>query len=683
MKNITKRLGLLFVTSLLALAGCTGNSPKDSEKESESESTGRKISGQIYNVESPNGKLEVQLTFTSLGELYYQVFKNNVCVVDYSQLGFEFEEANLDILLEIKDTKTETINTVYENKTGRHSLVQTSATEFTLSLTDTIYDMDVIVRAYNEGYAFKYVINNQSKSEEVLHILKEDSEFAIPANSTAWTMNFTSISNANNNPNCFSYEDNYQLRTVDSLVTEYVSMPMIYRVGKTSLYCHISESGLIGSGYYGSFLTGSSEDETKSILHTVHSPASNNVDKETEKEINLPFTSPWRVGTVGTLADIVDAELIEAVYDNAEYWKPEDYSELSSEEKLTYNYDWVEDGVCAWSWLRYTSTDRSQQDFTLHEEYLTHAINMGWKYIILDGGWIGANDVANLAKKLTERAHKNGVKVLGWVNALDFSKGTSLTSLKSLLRVWKSWGIDGIKIDFFDGQTVQGGTVHQGEDKQTIEWYEHIYQECAKLQMVVNCHGSNKPTGERRIYPNVINREAIKGNEMGSVSSQTIVNSMYTRMLAGPTDWTPTVEPRNKAISKAELMGIAVLYESGSVSASDYVDAYSDTKIRSFWQKLPCLWDDSHFVGGDLDQYACIARKKGADWYVGCASCTLARTIEVDFSFLGEGSYTASIYRDGEDYFQYRKETTTVTRSSKINIDVMKNGGFAITLEKN
>ena len=31
-------------------------------------------------------------------------------------------------------------------------------------------------------------------------------------------------------------------------------------------------------------------------------------------------------------------------------------------------------------------------------------------------------------------------------------------------------------------------------------------------KMVVVCHGSNKPTGERRVYPNVLSREAVMGN---------------------------------------------------------------------------------------------------------------------------------------------------------------------------
>ena len=692
MKHLNKKAPLLLSLLGMMLAGCgkdTNSQVASSQAESNTHSdeasseviTHRIIEGQMIPVDSPNGELEVQVILSDFGELYYQVIKGNTSVVEYSKLGFECEEVILDQLLELKDYSIVPINTLYENKTGRHSTVNVTANELTLKMSDGTYDLDVVFRVYDDGFAFRYNIDTEG-SEKTLHVVKEDSEFAIPYNSTAWTMNFTQIPNSNSNPNCFAYEENYMQRTIDSIVDSYVSLPMIYKAGNTDIYCHITESELIGSGYYGSFLTGDPEDKTRSILHTVHSPASNNIDKESEKEISLPFSSPWRVGTVGTLAQITNAELTEAVYGDTEYWKPDNYDSLTAEEKDIYSYDWVEAGDCAWSWLRYTGK-RPQTDFTLHEEYLDHAIDMGWKYMILDGGWNGASDYQNLTKKLTERAHANGIKVLGWVNALDFNKGTSVAALKSLLKSWNSMGIDGIKIDFFDGQTVVGGTIHQGEDKQTIQWYETIYQECAKLKMVVNCHGANKPTGERRKYPNVINREAIRGNEMSSVSSQTIVNSLYTRALVGPTDWTPTVLPKNKSISKAEMMGLSILYESGSVSMSGTVDEYKDESIKGFWKNLPSAWDDSAFIAGNVGQYITMARKKGQKWYVGCVSALESRDVQVDFSYLDDGvNYTATVYKDGEDFTSITKEIVTVNKNSKITIPVLKNGGFAIEISK-
>lgn len=692
MKKIINAFSLLSISLFMSVVACSTRSNNDStttpsddssilsQSGSSSERQPKVITGQIFNLASPSGNVEVQVTFTDIGEVYYQVFKNNIEIVEYSKLGYEFDETSLNSLLSLEDEQTNHINFNYDNITGRHSHVDVTGEELVLTLSDNTYDMDIIFRAYDDGFAFKYEIDTNSTSK-TLHIQDEVSEFAIPDKSVAWTMNYQSIPNSNENPNCFAYEENYSQRSIKSLMSSYVSMPMLYRVGETQVYCEITESDLIGSGTYGSFLTGVKDDVNQSTLHTVHSPASNNIEKDSEREISLPFSSPWRVGMVGTLSDITNSELVEKVYGDITPWRPDNYDELSESDKAIYDYDWVDDGSAAWSWLRYTG-DRGQEDFDLHEEYLDHAIAMGWKYVILDGGWVGASECANKVKALTERAHKNGVKIIAWVDSLNnFSKGTSSAALRVQLKTWKGWGIDGIKIDFFDGQTVGGGTRHQGEDKDTIKWYESIYQECAKLQMVVNCHGCNKPTGERRLYPNVINREAIRGNENTSVSSQTVVNSIFIRSNVGPTDFTPTVDTKGKHMSKAELMGVSVLYESGSISMAGKVNEYTSS-VRDFWKELPNLWDDSYFIDGELDKYIVMARKKGDDWYIGCVSCLEARDINVNFNFLDNGNYSATIYKDGSDYTDVTISSQNINKNTSLTIPVIKNGGFAIVLKK-
>ena len=108
-------------------------------------------------------------------------------------------------------------------------------------------------------------------------------------------------------------------------------------------------------------------------------------------------------------------------------------------------------------------------------------------------------------------------------------------------------------------------------------------KECAKRKMVVNCHGSNKPTGERRIYPNVLNREGIKGNENKSVDAATIVNSMFTRMVVGPTDFTPTVDPLSKGMTIGSQIACSVLYESGLPSMADHPQTYARADINELF----------------------------------------------------------------------------------------------------
>lgn len=46
-----------------------------------------------------------------------------------------------------------------------------------------------------------------------------------------------------------------------------------------------------------------------------------------------------------------------------------------------------------------------------------------------------------------------------------------------------------------------------------MQWYMGTMQDCADLKLMLNFHGSVKPTGLTRTYPMDITREAVRGNE--------------------------------------------------------------------------------------------------------------------------------------------------------------------------
>lgn len=196
--------------------------------------------------------------------------------------------------------------------------------------------------------------------------------------------------------------------------------------------------------------------------------------------------------------------------------------------------------VCVGIYAVLVQNIASQSDWELQKEYVDTAAEMGWPYVLLDGGWDSTN-----YEKITEfctYAEEKGVKVLVWLDALSSFDGGSERTLTRRLKRYAQCGVDGVKVDFFDGQTMQDLNEFQGEDTEMIKWYETVYQECAKLKLVVNCHGSNKPTGERRIYPNVICREGVRAYEMyGNLGTNEIINSLFIRGVIGPADFTARI----------------------------------------------------------------------------------------------------------------------------------------------
>ncbi len=670
-KNIIRALALLFVCAMLVpVVGCT----REEKPEPDQKTT--------WNVTSPDGALGISVYLSDDGSLSYTVKNKDLVIVETSSLGLDTEEVSLMTGLQFAGKTDATVSYDYTNKSGKHREVSGSCNQTEFSFTKENFTLKLIARAYNDGYAFRYNVTSSDETRSTITVKSENTEFALPQNSLAYVQPYVSSSEEGN---FFSYEESFQGMKSNDLSDKTISMPMLYRVGKSDVYSLITESGLIGSGYYGSFLRESEENASKGVLQTVPTPAgkwaANNL-------IACPFTSPWRVGIVGDMATVNESELVEAVYDNAEYWKPDNYAELSAEEQAIYTYDWVEAGTTTWSWLLYTlyqnDGQASQRDWDLQKHYVDAAAEMGWKYVILDGGWDSGND-----KKLTELtgyAGQKGVKIIIWMDALGSFNSGDYRRLCARLDKYSECGVAGIKIDFFDGQTQDGNNDFQGEDIKMIDWYEKVYQECAKRKMVVNCHGSNKPTGERRIYPNVLNREAIKGYEMYPLLTATdIVNSLFVRGVVGPTDFTPITTSWKNTISAAALMATSVAYESGMPCMSDDLSEYASEMFGSFYAGLPSLWQGMKFLGGTPYTYYCVARQaENGDWYVACINNgETASSCSVDFSFLEDGrSYCAEVFTEGNDYRQVNKTTQIISSSDSTTFDIGPGGGFVIKITK-
>lgn len=662
---------VLLVTSVLGLTACKKN---EGEDEIVLKNKGEWV------VTSPDGTIKAEMVMDAYGELTYSVKKGDTVAVNKSKLGLEIAEDDLTFVT-VHKYSSKKIKGSYDNISGKTTHVDYACNETTVTLKAWDFYLDVVMRAYDDGYAFRYNVRRVDGKEGVMTVTNELTEFAFPAEANMWAQEYVTNKAGGD---FFSYEVFYQKRYIPDLnASQYIAMPFMYEIPGTSYYSLITESELIGSNFYGSFLKVEQGNEGKSILKTEHTPAGITVN---DNQVAYPFSSPWRVGIVGNMKTIEESELTETVYYSGEedytelYWKPDNYDELSKEEQEIYTYDWVEPGVTAWNWLIYNGK-RPQTDYNLHREYVALAKAMGWKYVILDGGWNTDLSEKEFLKFMDE-ANKAGVKVLVWCNALsDFGNG-NIEILKAKLDTWQNWGVAGIKIDFFDGQNATDQK-HQGEDIGTIKWYESIYQECAKRKMVVNCHGSNKPSGERVMYPNVINREGIYGNEFYGVSAAVTVNQLLIRNVVGPSDFTPVVNPLSNNMTKAHLMALAVLFESGAPSMADYVNAYQDVNLFSLYKSIPSVREETIFLGGKLDYYYCAAVKSEKYWFVAGANSLVENDFTVDFSFLDDGEYTAEIFTEEDEESDVERTVVTVTKNDKKTITMQAKGGFVIRLSKN
>ena len=100
-----------------------------------------------------------------------------------------------------------------------------------------------------------------------------------------------------------------------------------------------------------------------------------------------------------------------------------------------------------------------------------------------------------------------------------------------------------------------------------------------------------------------------------------------------------------------------------------------------FLAPVPTVWDKTLVLEAKIGERLSMARKHGQDWYIGGMTDDTARKMLIDFSFLGSGTYTLTLFQDGinadrwaEDY---KKVVRTVTAGDKIEINLAPGGGFA------
>ena len=407
-------------------------------------------------------------------------------------------------------------------------------------------------------------------------------------------------------------------------------------------------------------------------------------------------TFPWRAFILADdPAGVISSDLVRA---------------LSRPAAEGTDFSWVKPGKVTWEWWNAwdnigdplkggadgCTTEVYRRFFDLAAEY-------GVEYVIFDEGWSKKLDIWHLnenvdLKGLIEYGNKKGVGTILWM-----AWGQVVGDEERVAREFAKMGVKGFKVDFMD----------RG-DAACERFYWDFAKACAKYKLVVDYHGAHRPTGLSRAYPNVLNYEGVHGLEqMKFYRGQDILANdvaiCFTRMSAGPMDYTPGAMdnyPVDKYPSLAEKdvytnpgslgtrcrqMAMMVLYEAPLQMLCDSVKKYrANAESFKFMAKTPVVWDDTIGLGGTPWTYAAIARKaKDGSWYAAAITDKEERDIIIDTSFLGEGEWTAEIFRDAPDAdvspTNYIHETgTPIIAGSKLKCHLAPGGGFVcrISVEK-
>lgn len=647
------------------------------------------------SISSPDGKTNVELNIKD-GKLFYEVYRNGVKVIDQSGMGYQLaDDINLTRNFEIADVIKTSFKKTWKPVWGENATIENEYKEMLVRLSQSdssSYKLNIYFRVFNDGVAFRYVIPHQSNLSDVV-VLSEESQFNFTANHTAWWI-----------PGNFdSYEFLYTKSTFDEI--ESVNTPFTIKAND-SLYVAIHEAHL--ENYSGMTLHKSSK-----MLFGFESNLVPWSDGTKVKGI-LPFVSPWRTIQISnSAAKLIESNMIVNLnppckLEKTDWIEPMKYMGVWWGMHIGYE-TWTEG-------RRHGATTRNIKkyiDFAAENNIrgvLAEGWNSGWD----KWGQPKAFDQVTPAKdfNLTEVAAYAQDKGVAFIGHHETGGDAAYYEelMDSAFALYQSLGIKAVKTGYA-GAIRPSGEYHHGQ--YMVNHYRKVVEKAAQYGLMIDAHEPIKPTGERRTYPNMMTREGVRGMEWNAWSTgnppdhTTIIP--FTRMLAGPIDYTPGIfdlllknhekelfdwnsKPKEGVrvhTTLAKQLALFVVLYSPLQMASDLVDNYTDTLAFKFISDVATNWDESRVVNGEIGEYVTIARKNNDDWFIGGISNEQGRELKIPLNFLDKNQqYTATIYADTDSTNWKTAPTYYQVNDTVLNADdtwVMKlapGGGQAIKLSK-
>ncbi|WP_312704506.1 glycoside hydrolase family 97 protein [Stenotrophomonas lactitubi] len=647
---------------------------------------------QIASVESPDKVLKVSLVLDG-GTARYRVERLGQTVVADSKLGFELRDGRLDRDFSLLAQERRSVDDRWEQPWGERRLTRNHFNELTLHLAETTGSkrrLDLVFRVYDDGLGFRYVFPEQPNLREAI-IDDELTEFAIAPESTAWWI-------PAGEP--IHYEYLYQrtpLREVPLVHT-----PMTLR-SHDGLHVAIHEAALVD--YAGMWLRRTDGQRLRAQL----SPSA----EGWKVRRALPFATPWRTLQIADRAGgLVESDLILNLNE------PNALGDVSWVKPAKYLGVWWSMHLDEESWATgpkhaaTTAKTKKVIDFAAAHGFrgvLVEGWNPGW-----DGNWVGNGYDFDFTRAtpdfdieaLSAYGLKKGVHLIG-----HHETGCAIEhyedQLDAALDLYARLGVDQFKTGYVcdDGQVDRrnpgGGPLwREWHDGQFMARHHlKVVQEAARRHLSVNPHEPIKDTGLRRTYPNWISREGARGMEYNAWGQppnppEHEVNLVFTRMLAGPMDYTPGILSlkgrHGQAIPStlARQLALYVVLYSPIQMAADLPEHYlQHREAFRFIEDVAVDWEQSRVLDGEVGDYVTIVRRdrNSRDWFLGSITDENGRVLPVSLGFLEPGvRYRAEIYRDGDgaDFrsnpFAFKRDTREVSSNDSLTLVLAPGGGQAI-----
>lgn len=621
-----------------------------------------------FTVFSPNEKISVQIVVED--QILYSVFFEGNKIIDSSSISFEFKQSPpLGKEITVLSSESYAADETWKPVLKRYETIRDNHNGMIFHLKEERFPqrlMDVEFRVFDNGVAFRTSFPKQYGDREFV-VTDELSRFNFTKNQTCWAVNYGSYTT--------SQEVEFFERKIDDITPKMViGLPMTVKINN-DCFVAITEAAL--ADYAGMYLKRDPESGDF-CLKTALSPRKGQPENGDKVIFKTPHKTPWRVMMVGkTPGELVESEIVQNLNEPCEINDP----------------SWIKPGLSAWD--HWWSGEVKMEQSVIFE-YIDLASSMGWPYMLIDWQWYGPYNEAeadiktpapqlNMPEILAYAKSKN-VKCWLWMYNTDVFR----YDFEEACALYEKWGIAGIKIDFMDS-----------DDQEMVNWYHKVVKTAARYHLMVDFHGAYKPTGWRRTYPNLVTREGVLGNEYNKWSLRVTPEHMctlpFTRMLAGPMDYTPggflnrnpdkflNGTPANVLGTRSNTLAQFVVYDSPYLVACDHPENYYDEVGEEFLKQVKSMWDDTKVLNGEIGKYITMARRDGNRWFIGAMNNSDERELKISMDFLPKGKYKIVSFSDSEKTKENaeiaEKKESIVESSETMKIKMVQGGGFAAWLE--
>ena len=623
-----------------------------------------------YTLSSPDGGLEVKITADD--GISWSLYRDGACLLTPSRISMTLEDG-----------------TVYG--TGKFRTAKGSEDDNN-SLTFKFKECDLVFKAFDDGVAYRFI----SRSKTPFKVVSEQAEFALPDD---WSMYV---------PYVRDYTDNFETQYFNSFENTYshirisewdsarlAFLPLLVEAPEGVKLC-IMETDLMNypgmylyNGDGDTSLEGSYARYPKEMEQGGHNMLQMVVRSREDyiAKYDGATSFPWRIVAVS-------AEDKDLLANRLAY-------RLATPAAEGSDYSWVRPGKVAWEWWNdwnLTGVDfKTGINNDTYKYYIDFASKHGIEYVILDEGW-AVNLKADLMQvvpeidleELVEYGRERNVGIILWAGYWAFDR-----DMENVCRYFSEMGVKGFKIDFMDR-----------DDQMMVDFHRRAAETAAKYHLLVDFHGTYKPAGLDRTYPNVVNYEGVHGLEQMKWSGENVdqvtydVTIPFIRMVPGPMDYTQgamrnasrgNYRPVNsEAMSqgtRCRQLAEYIVFNSPLTMLCDSPSNYmKEPECLEFISEVPTVWDEIVPLDGKVAEYVAVAKRKGDVWYVGGMTNWDARDMEVDLlQVLGDGEWTVEIFTDGVNADRagcdYRKSEYVLKAADnntfRLGVHLAPGGGFA------